>query len=544
VALLRAVGATRRQVLGGVLTEAALIGLVSGVIGLFAGVGLSAGIRSLLKLTGAELPTTSPTIELRTVVASFAVGLVVTMVAAATPAWSATGVAPMEALRDAVPSAAGISRARRAIGWALVGVGTAGLVWVSAVGNQRWWTVAATAVTFAGLVVVGPTLARSIAVLAGRGRRGGGWRLASRNIARNSRRAAATALALTIGLTVVAAVAVAAASMRASVSDAVAGGNRSDLIMEPKGIGSGISPAAADVLRSRQDVADVVELRESSARVNGKDVVVSGISIDGLSQVIDLGVETGSLDRLRPGRLLVSVQEAQRLGVGPGDRLRLTYPETGPTDVVVAGTFSKGSLINASYVVPLTDYAANVGSTLDAAILITHPPGTDPTQAKAAIKAALAPYPNITVSDPAELTANVQKSVDQLLGLVTALLLLAVIVAVLGIVNTLALSVVERTRELGLMRAVGATRRQVRSTVRRESVLMSLLGAVTGIALGVGSGVALSRALVDEGLTTVSVPFGTMGIYLLVATAVGVLAAIGPARRASKIDVLRAITTE
>jgi putative ABC transport system permease protein len=314
--------------------------------------------------------------------------------------------------------------------------------------------------------------------------------------------------------------------------------------MEPKGIGSGITPAAADLLRSRRDVADLVELRESSARVNGKDVLVSGISLDGLSQVIDLGVETGSLGQLRPRHLLVSVQEAERLGVGPGDSLRLTYPETGPRDVVVAGTFSRGSLINASYVVPLTDYAANVGSTLDAAILITHPAGTDPTQAKAAIKAALAPYPNVTVSDPAELTANVQKSVDQLLGLVTALLLLAVIVAVLGIVNTLALSVVERTRELGLMRAVGATRRQVRSTVRRESVLMSLLGAVTGIALGIGSGVALSRALVDEGLTTVSVPSGTMVIYLLVATAVGVLAAIGPARRASKVDLLRAITTE
>jgi putative ABC transport system permease protein len=176
--------------------------------------------------------------------------------------------------------------------------------------------------------------------------------------------------------------------------------------------------------------------------------------------------------------------------------------------------------------------------------MITHPPGTDPAHAKAAVKAALAAYPNVTVSDPAELTASVQKSVDQLLGLVTALLLLAVIVAVLGIVNTLALSVVERTRELGLMRAVGATRGQVRSTVRRESVLMSLLGALTGVALGAGSGVALSRALVDEGLTTVSVPAGTLGIYLLVATAVGVLAAIGPARRASRVDVLQAITTE
>jgi putative ABC transport system permease protein len=544
VALLRAVGATRRQVLAGVLTEAALIGLGSGIIGLFAGVGLSAGIRWLLKLTGTELPTTTPAIEPRTVIASFGIGLVVTMLAATAPAWSATAVSPMEALRDAVPSTSAMSTIRRSIGWALVSVGAAGLVWVSVIGNLRWWTVVATAVTFAGLVVIGPTLARAIAALAGHGRRGGGWRVASRNIARNSRRAAATALALTIGLTVVAAVSVAASSMSASVSDAVAGGNRSDLILQPAGIGSGITPVAADLLRSRQDVADVVELRESSAQVNGKDVLLSGIGLDGLRQVIDLGVETGSLDALRPGHILVSVQEAERLGVGAGDSLRLTYPETGPTEVLVAGTFSKGSLINASYVVPLTDYAANVGSPLDAAIMISNRPGTDPAHVKAAVKTALAAYPNITVSDPAELTASVQESVDQLLGLVTALLLLAVIVAVLGIVNTLALSVVERTRELGLMRAVGATRRQVRSMVRRESVLMSLLGALTGVALGVGSGVALSRALLEEGLTTVSVPSGTLAIYLLVATAVGVLAAIGPARRASRVDVLRSITSE
>jgi putative ABC transport system permease protein len=138
----------------------------------------------------------------------------------------------------------------------------------------------------------------------------------------------------------------------------------------------------------------------------------------------------------------------------------------------------------------------------------------------------------------------VQDSVDQLLGLVTALLLLAVVVAVLGIVNTLVLSVVERTRELGLLRAVGGTRRQVRTVVRRESVLMSLLGAVTGVALGTVSGVALSRALVDEGFTTVAVPTVTLAIYLLVAAAVGVLAAIGPARRASRVDVLRAIASE
>jgi len=185
-----------------------------------------------------------------------------------------------------------------------------------------------------------------------------------------------------------------------------------------------------------------------------------------------------------------------------------------------------------------------VTSPLDGAILMNSTPGADPDQAKAAIEAALVDYPNVTVNDPADITQKAQDSVDQLLGIVTAMLLLAVVVAILGIVNTLVLSVVERTRELGLLRAVGGTRRQVRTVVRRESVLISLLGALTGIALGLVSGIALSRALVAEGVTTLAVPTLTLAIYLVIAAAGGVLAAIGPARRASKVDVLRAITTE
>jgi putative ABC transport system permease protein len=544
VALLRAVGATRGQVLGGVLMEAGAVGLVSGAVGLVAGVGLAAGIRSLLKVVGMEIPTTSPSVESRTVVAAFAVGMLVTMVAAIAPAWSSTRVAPMEALRDAVPSAGAIGPARRSLGWGLVTLGAGGLAWVSVVGDLRWWTVIATLVAFAGLVAVGPSLAGGLARLADHGRRGGGRRLAARNIARNSRRAAATALALTIGLTVVAAVAVTAASMRSSVSAAVTSGNRSDLILQPAAIGGGISTAAVDLLRSRPDVADVVEFRESSARVNGHNALVSGISTEGLSRVIDLGIETGSLAELEPGRILISTQKAKDLGVGVGDTVTVSFPETGATTKRVAGTFSKGSLVNASYVLALTDYSPNVTSKLDAAIMLRNSPGADAAQVKSGVKRALSDYPNITVSDPEELTESAQHSVDQLLGLVTALLLLAVVVAVLGIVNTLVLSVVERTRELGLMRAVGATRRQVRVLIRRESVLMSLLGALTGVALGAAAGVALSRALADEGMTSVTVPGVTLVIDLVIAAAVGVLAALGPARRASKVDVLQAITAE
>ena len=544
VALLRAVGATRRQVLAGVLIEAGIIGVVSGAVGLLAGVGLATGIRSLLKLVGVELPTTSAAIEPRTIIAAFVVGVVVTMVAAVAPAWSATRVSPMEALRDAEPASAAIGAIRRRIGWVLVLGGAGGLAASAYVANAPWWTALATLTTFAGLVVVGPVLAAATARLADRGRRGGGWRMAARNVSRNARRSAATALALTIGLTVVAAVAVTAASMRTSVSEAVAGGNRSDLILQPGGAGLGISPAAADLMRERDDITDVVELRQASARVEGHDTFVMGADADGLDRVLDLGIESGSVTGLGAGTMLLDEKKAAGLGVGVGDTLTVTFPETGAKTFRIVATFSKNVMINVSYVLSKTDFADNVTSQLDSAILLKQVTGAGAAATEKAVKAALTDYPNITVSNPTELTKDAQKSVDQLLGIVTALLLLAVVVAILGIVNTLVLSVVERTRELGLLRAVGGTRRQVRAVVRRESVLMSLLGALTGVALGAGAGIALSRALLDEGITSVTVPASTLVVYLVVAAMVGVLAAIGPARRASRVDVLRAITTE
>ncbi|MBJ7356274.1 ABC transporter permease [Nocardioides sp.] len=544
VALLRAVGATRRQVLGGVLVEAAFIGLVSGILGILVGVGLAIGIRELLTLIGIEMPTTSPAVETRTVLVGMTVGLVVTVVAAILPAWSAARVSPMEALRDVVQTLPGSPRLRHTMGWALMLAGVAALVWCAVVGNQRWGTVFASLVAFVGLLFVGPSLARGMARLADHGRRGGGWRMAARNIGRSSRRAAATAMALTIGLTVVSAVAVTASSLKDSVTEAVSGGNRSDLILEPVGVGLGVSPVVADLLRARDDVADVVEFRETGAQVDGHDALVTGIDTEGLDRVIDLGVETGSLGALEPGRLLVSTDNAEELGLAVGDTVTVTFAETGDTTMEVAGTFSKGSLINATYVMPLPDFAANVTSTLDAAIFVTKAPGVGAEELEDAIDDALVDYPNVEVNDPAEITADARASVDQLLGIVTALLLLAVVVAILGIVNTLVLSVVQRTRELGLLRAVGGTRRQVKAVIRRESVLMSLLGALTGVGLGTLAGVALSRALEDEGISTITVPTTTLVIYLLVAVAVGLLAALGPARRASRVDILKAITTE
>ncbi len=544
VALLRSVGATRRQVLGGVLVEAAAVGVVSGILGLLLGVGLAAGIRSLLKAIGLEVPSTSPAVETRTVVVAMVVGVLVTMVAALAPAWTATRVSPMEALRVS----AFADRSRRGLrstsGWGLVLLGAGVLTVCIVVGNQRRWTVLGTLTTFAGLVVAGPDLARAAAMVADRGGRGGAWRMAARNVRRSAKRAAATALALTIGLTVVTAVAVTSASLRESVADAVAGGNRSDLILEPAGAGLGISPSVATLLRERDDVDDVVELRETAALVNGRSRLVTALDTDGLEQVIDLGIVHGSASELGPGTMLMAEVSAKELGVATGDTMTVTFAETGAIPLRVVGTFDRGALINASFVMATPDFVDNVTGSLDGAILLTMATDVTPAAAQQVIEEALADYPNVTVNTPDDITRNAQASVNQLLGIVTALLLLAVVVAVLGMVNTLVLSVVERTRELGLLRAVGATRRQVRTVVRRESVLMAVLGAVTGLVLGTVAGAALSRALQDEGVTTVSVPLAMLGGYLVVAVLVGILAAVGPARRASRLDVLGAIAAE
>jgi putative ABC transport system permease protein len=545
VALLRAVGATRRQVLGGIVAEAFAIGLVSAGIGLLAGVGLAVGIRELLAAVGIEVPTTSAAVEPRTIVAALLVGVVVTVVAAVAPAWGATRVAPVEALREATPVSGSIGPVRRAAGLVLLLGGLAGLAACAIVENQAMLTGLSTLVAFAGLVTAGPLLARAMARVADRGPRGGGWRLAARNIARAPRRSAATALALTIGLTVVCAVAVTASSTKASLADLVADGNRSDLILKPASqTGAGMSPGAAAALRDLDEVETVVEAKFSGAQVDGNTTYVAGMPAEGIDEVADLGIASGSLDEFGTGSMLLGVKQAEALGLDAGDKITVTFPETGDVDLTVAGTFERDALVGSAYLISLDDYAANVTSRLDMAILLTLSEGTSVEDGKAAVSAAVADYPNVKVSDPSQLTKDAQAQIDQMLGLVTALLLLAVVVAILGIVNTLVLSVVERTRELGLMRAVGATRKQVRTVVRRESVLMSLLGALTGIALGTAAGVALSRALVDDGITSLEIPAGTLAVYVVVAAIVGVLAAIGPARRASRVDVLRAITVE
>ena len=224
--------------------------------------------------------------------------------------------------------------------------------------------------------------------------------------------------------------------------------------------------------------------------------------------------------------------------------VELGFAKTGARQAVVAGTFERTGLVGARFVLPLPDYAQAVPSQMATAVYVAVEAGVDPVDYEGRITAALRDYPNVEVLDSDELVADAQKSIDQGLGIVTALLLLSVVVAMLGIANTLALSVVERIREIGLLRAVGATRRQVRSIIRREAVLMAFLGATTGLTIGALGGTAMSNALAENGISTVQVPTAQLLLYGVIAMGVAVIAAIGPAHRASRVDVLRAVTTD
>jgi putative ABC transport system permease protein len=545
LALLRAVGATRRQVRTSVVVEALVIGLVAAGLGLALGVGVAAGLRAALAAIGIEVPTTTLQVAPRTVLAALAVGVVVTVLAALLPARQATKVPPVAALRSVDAPARPVGRTRVALGAVLTGIGTVALV-VSLLQDGRLALAGVgMLLTLSGVLTLAPVVAVAVTrVLGALVVRVGGpsAALARRNALRNPRRTANTATALMIGLALVSTVTVVASSMKASVADVVADSNRADFILKAASQASpGLPPALAEDLRAVEGVGTVSELRFASAQVGGASSFVAGIDPATVDTAADLQVGSGSIADLGPGAVLVSDDVAQAEGWSVGDVLSITYAQTGAQQVRIAGTFGNTALLGSDYAVDLGTLTANTGSSLDIAVLVVAADGVDAADLRPALEEVVDAYPIAQLDDEASFTESQAQTIDQLLGIVTMLLALAVIIALLGIVNTLALSVFERTRELGLLRAVGTTRRQVRAVVRWESVIVAVLGALLGAVLGLAFGAALTRGLAGEGLSVLEIPSGRLGAYVVAAALAGVLAAIGPARRAAKVDVLRAV---
>ena len=474
LALLRAVGASRRQVRFSVIAESFVIGLVAAGLGLGLGIGVAAGLRAALAAFGIDVPTTTLQVEPRTIAAALLVGVVVTVLAALLPARQATKVAPVAAMRAIDAPAKPVGRVRIGVGAVLTLLGAAGLAAAIAGEGRLGLAGIAMLLTLAGVLTLAPLIATAVTRVLGAplARLGGTTAaLARRNALRSPRRTANTATALMIGLALVSTVTVVASSMKASVADVIAQSSRADFILKAAGQASpGLPPQLAEEIRGVDGVGTVSELRFAGAQVDGATAFVSGIDPATVETAADLQVSSGAVAGLRAGSVLVSDAVAKAQGWSVGDAIEIVFAQTGAQRFTVAGTYGNTALIGTDYVVDLDTLTSDTGSALDVAVLVVAAEGADLADVRAGIDAVTADYPIAQLDDAESFTQSQAATIDQLLAIVTMLLALAVIIALLGIVNTLALSVFERTRELGLLRAVGMTRRQVRAVVRWEAV--------------------------------------------------------------------------
>ena len=549
LALLRCLGASRRQVMTSVLVESLIVAVVASLVGLGLGVLIANGLKALLTgILNFDLPTTGTVFLWRTVVVSLAVGIVVTLLAALLPARKATRVPPVAALQPETAFAPTHFRKRRVVLGVLVTVVGIALLLAGLFQNEgnRLVNVASGAViVFFGVAILSPLIARPLARLIGwpfaRAFRLPGT-LARENAMRNPRRTASTAAALMIGLALVTFVSIFAASIKASTTETLDRTIAADYILQNDTF-MPFSPDLATRLADQPELAAVVGVRLGAFKLDGATKQLIGIDPAAYDRVVKSEVLSGSIADLQSGGLAVKEDVAEANGWTVGERVALQFPRGGTQQVPVKAIYKDNS-VNGDYLLSLADYQRFYADQADSQILVQAASGTDPGASRAAIDRVLADFPNVTVRDQAEYKAETARQIDQVVNLFFALLALAVVIALFGIVNTLGLSIFERIRELGLLRAVGATRRQIRAMIRWEAVIIAVLGAVLGLAVGVFFGWTIVRALRTVGITEFALPGGQLVIFVVFAALAGILAAVLPGRRAARIDVLRAITTE
>ena len=547
LALLRALGASRRQVNVSVLAEATVVGLLGSTVGLGAGYLLARALQVLFGLIGFDLSRASFPLHLRTVVASYAVGVLVTLVAAYLPARRASRIQPVAALRDDVALPESSLRRRVLVGLVLVLLGVAAML----TGLMRTGNPALTLIglgmlaILVGVSLLSPWLGRPLTA----GFRVGYRRvfgtvgvLAAQNSLRNPRRTAATASALMIGLTLVSLMAILGQSASASTDAAVKRSLTSQFVVSNV-VGAPFSTSIARRIRAVPGVRSVAELRTASARVGSERAFVGAVDPRDLGLALAVPTRSGSLLALRPGTVAVSAQTAARHRYRVGGIISLRF-QGGTVPLRVVALFERSALLPAGYLVTQDTLVTGGLKPLDSVLFVTKSASAQAAGVRRAVDRIIKELPTVTVKDPGQVAQQQRSQINVFLYFIDALLGLAVVIAVLGIMNTLALSVIERTRELGLLRAVGLSRRQLRRMVRLESVIVAVLGASLGVGMGLAFGVALQRAISDQGIDVLAIPWLELVVFVALAAVAGVLAAVLPARRAARLDVLRAIGTE
>ncbi len=556
-ALLRMLGASRRQVLSEVVLEALAIGFLASLVGLALGLVVAPGLRGLFKAFGAEIPSSGTVFEPRTVVVSLLVGTLVTLVAALVPALRATRVAPVEALVDASGGGAVRSGRGRTIVATLLTLAGVALMAVGLFGGAEGDSALAPIGAGAALVLLGvgllsAYLVRPIASAVGwpvERVRGLPGRLARENAVRNPRRTASTAAALMIGVALIAFVAVFAAGITATVDRAVDDNFKGAFIVQDENGFSPIPAASAAAIARVPGVARVSPANFSQAKVRGVsgNVNFSGVDPATFPALYSFTWKEGSnatLARLAPGQVLLSRTFARDNGFAVGDTLD-TLTATGRRPALrVAGIYEDRGNLLGDATMTNTALRRGFGARQDAFALVGLAPGAGEPAVKETIGKLLdAGFPTVEALTKAEFKDSQAAKVNQVLALFYVMLSLSVIVALFGIANTLALSIHERTRELGMLRAIGTSRAQVRTIIRWEAVITALIGALIGVALGCAFGALITQPLKEQGFV-LRYPVATLVALVIVAGLFGVVAALLPARRAARIDVLEALAYE
>lgn len=555
LALLRAIGASKLQVIRLVIYEAIFIAILASATGIGLGFLIAGGIRAVMNSVGLTLPDGPMTLESRTIVISFAVGILVTLVSALLPAIKASRVSPIEAMREneAATTTKKSLFKRGLAGLTMIVIGAGALLYgLGGNADSPLYPVGfGVVLMFVGVSVIAPLLSVPLARIIGwplTKTRGMSARLARDNAMRTPRRTASSAAALMIGVSLVTMLSILATTFKSNITMILEDSFPADLTVSSKNIGNagpgsaGFTSEVEETLSALPEVTDITALRYQveGAKIEGNVAFVAGVDVDTFSKVARLGESEGAFEALQNSNGIVvnqSVMTERNWSVG--QELSIEYALTGTNKIKIVGTFSEA--FDSDYLISTKTYIQNFNSYDITLLAMNFTEGTSDADGKNAVVSALNGYPQLQIQDKGDIFKTAEESIDQILSLFWALLGFAVIIAVLGITNTLMLSISERTKEIGMLRAIGMTRGQVRRMVRYESIIIALFGALLGITMGAFFAWALLRALESEGISGYNFPLIQVLIYFILAIVAGIFAAAWPARKAARMNILKAI---
>ncbi len=549
LAVLRAAGATGRQVMASILGEATVLGMAGAAAGTGAGLLAATGLRALLDAAGATVPDGPTVLSARTLIVALAVGVVVTLLAAFGAARRAARISPVMAMREgALGTTGGRGRVRAVFGTVLMALGVAALGVGGAIESMPALG-AGTAALVAGLVALAPIVAPAavhhiggaLSAVTGRGVPTG---LAREGARRAPRRTGATVMALALSLALVVFVSVVGASVRGALQSGFDEAITAEIVVESaRGeMLGGLEPATRERIQDLDEVGTVSRLRFGHWKDSGVTRALTALDPATIGDVTDVDMVEGRLSDLGDGVIITERQAAER-GVGVGDNLAMTFARTDTLEVPIVGLIDDddAKALSTDYLVSLASYRDWFTERMDATLLVRPASGTSVPEAQKAVEKALTGMPTVEVRDQASAAEARTASLDGILTLITAVLMLTVLIAMLGSTNTVALSIIERTRELGLVRAVGMTRRQLRTMIRTESLLIAIAGLLLGTTVGIATSALFVRAIAQGGDLHLQVPTTGLALVAAVALLVGVISGLAPARRAGRLEVLTAI---